>query len=389
MDLNEIRRQYRQKKEQENIKSEISQPLQKENVISENKLKTDKNGNPMKTGEPSIVSITESSYLYEKGNNWVEFSCERIDNQSNETTGQLSICCWISEKQRINDEWQNDNYVFINSVDLGGLDNGYGFPDIRHTFKIENNILEIIDKLNENKEEWHFVFTINELYEDGNRYIIHTINGPDENEELSLPISDDSISLYKNNDDQYLAYFNNEEFTGTLFSSDERFEIEFEKAEPIYVWVFHENDEIATEYPINDDEDPTFYDENGNEISEDNFLKKYGNEFEEIIERGFEEIENKVIYEQDSNIKEDYSHEKYMYVFSKIKAIIIDKLGVEPYEVVDKASFINDLGADSLDAVELIMEFEKEFGISIPDDQAENIYTVRDAVAYIANNCNI
>ena len=78
-----------------------------------------------------------------------------------------------------------------------------------------------------------------------------------------------------------------------------------------------------------------------------------------------------------------------MYVFSKIKAIIIDKLGVEPYEVVDKASFINDLGADSLDAVELIMEFEKEFGISIPDDQAENIYTVRDAVAYIANNCNI
>ncbi len=68
---------------------------------------------------------------------------------------------------------------------------------------------------------------------------------------------------------------------------------------------------------------------------------------------------------------------------SKVKAIIVDKLGVEESEVTLEASFTNDLGADSLDTVELIMEFEKEFGISIPDDQAEKIATVGDAVSYI------
>ncbi|MDH6355683.1 acyl carrier protein [Dysgonomonas sp. PH5-45] len=73
-------------------------------------------------------------------------------------------------------------------------------------------------------------------------------------------------------------------------------------------------------------------------------------------------------------------------VASKVKAIIVDKLGVEETEVTNAASFTNDLGADSLDTVELIMEFEKEFGISIPDDQAEKIATVGDAVSYIEAN---
>jgi acyl carrier protein len=71
---------------------------------------------------------------------------------------------------------------------------------------------------------------------------------------------------------------------------------------------------------------------------------------------------------------------------SKVKAIIVDKLGVDEAEVNPAASFTNDLGADSLDTVELIMEFEKEFNISIPDDQAEKIATVGDAIAYIENN---
>ena len=71
---------------------------------------------------------------------------------------------------------------------------------------------------------------------------------------------------------------------------------------------------------------------------------------------------------------------------ARVKAIIVDKLGVDESEVTPNASFTNDLGADSLDTVELIMELEKEFGISIPDDQAENISTVQDAVDYIANN---
>lgn len=73
-------------------------------------------------------------------------------------------------------------------------------------------------------------------------------------------------------------------------------------------------------------------------------------------------------------------------VASRVKAIIVDKLGVEETEVTNAAIFTNDLGADSLDTVELIMEFEKEFGISIPDDQAEKISTVGDAIAYIEAN---
>lgn len=71
---------------------------------------------------------------------------------------------------------------------------------------------------------------------------------------------------------------------------------------------------------------------------------------------------------------------------AKVKAIIVDKLGVEESEVTPTASFTNDLGADSLDTVELIMEFEKAFSITIPDEAAEKIGTVGDAITYIENN---
>ena len=70
-------------------------------------------------------------------------------------------------------------------------------------------------------------------------------------------------------------------------------------------------------------------------------------------------------------------------VAEKVKAIIVDKLGVDESEVTNEANFINDLGADSLDTVELIMEFEKEFDVQIPDDKAEAIATVGDAVSFI------
>jgi acyl carrier protein len=70
-------------------------------------------------------------------------------------------------------------------------------------------------------------------------------------------------------------------------------------------------------------------------------------------------------------------------VAAKVKAIIVDKLGVDESEVVPSASFTNDLGADSLDTVELIMEFEKEFDLAIPDDEAEKISTVGEAIAHI------
>jgi acyl carrier protein len=73
-------------------------------------------------------------------------------------------------------------------------------------------------------------------------------------------------------------------------------------------------------------------------------------------------------------------------VRSKVVSIIVDKLGVEESEVVNEASFTNDLGADSLDTVELIMEFEKEFNLSIPDDEAEKIETVGDAIKYIEDH---
>ena len=73
-------------------------------------------------------------------------------------------------------------------------------------------------------------------------------------------------------------------------------------------------------------------------------------------------------------------------IASKVKSIIIDKLGVEESEVTPEASFTNDLGADSLDTVELIMDFEKVFNLSIPDDQAENIAPVGDAISYLEAN---
>ena len=70
----------------------------------------------------------------------------------------------------------------------------------------------------------------------------------------------------------------------------------------------------------------------------------------------------------------------------KVVSIIVDKLGVEEGEVTLEANFTNDLGADSLDTVELIMEFEKEFNIAIPDEEAEKIQTVGNAVSYIESN---
>ena len=73
-------------------------------------------------------------------------------------------------------------------------------------------------------------------------------------------------------------------------------------------------------------------------------------------------------------------------IASRVKAIIVDKLTVDENEVTPAAEFSKDLGADSLDTVELIMEFEKEFGITIPDDQAEGIKTVADAISYIEAN---
>lgn len=220
---------------------------------------------PVKKGEySSSVSVSNPIYNYEHGNN-VEFSCDRIDNQSNETTGTLSVICWISEKRRDNNEWANDNVFFIGKYELGVLEKGYGFPNVNCNFAIDEETSEFIGKLLDDGTECHFVFTINELHEDGNNYIIHTINGPNESEGDSSP-------------------------------------------------------------------------------------------------------------------------DNYQSIESRVIAIVCDKLNVNPNRVTSSASFTRDLGADSLDAVELIMEFEKAFCINIPDDQAEQIRTVGDAIAYIEAN---
>ena len=72
-------------------------------------------------------------------------------------------------------------------------------------------------------------------------------------------------------------------------------------------------------------------------------------------------------------------------VVERVKKIVVEHLGVDEAKVTESASFIDDLGADSLDTVELVMAFEEEFGIEIPDDAAEKIATIKDAVDYIAN----
>jgi acyl carrier protein len=72
-------------------------------------------------------------------------------------------------------------------------------------------------------------------------------------------------------------------------------------------------------------------------------------------------------------------------VAERVKKIIVEHLGVEEAKVVESANFIDDLGADSLDTVELVMAFEEEFGIEIPDEAAEKILTVKDAIEYIKN----
>ncbi|MEI7813489.1 MAG: acyl carrier protein [Coriobacteriia bacterium] len=73
-------------------------------------------------------------------------------------------------------------------------------------------------------------------------------------------------------------------------------------------------------------------------------------------------------------------------ILEKVKAVVVEQLNVEEDDVVEDAAFVDDLGADSLDIVELVMALEEEFGISIPDEDAESIKTVGDAVAYIDSN---
>src|ERR1700712_3828464 len=97
-------------------------------------------------------------------------------------------------------------------------------------------------------------------------------------------------------------------------------------------------------------------------------------------------IFNRIYFSFAQNLFNHLNYKTMSDIASRVKAIIVEKLGVDESEVTPEASFTNDLGADSLDTVELIMEFEKEFNVAIPDDQAETIGTVGQAVAYLEKN---
>lgn len=383
-----MRRKFREKKEQEKTTHSYVSDLNGSTVV--NLRETHSDIKPVKSGGFSTLSLSDLSYNYERETNKVSFSCSTIYNTSDDSTGLLSLSCWISEKTLENGNWQNDNYSLVDSIELCSLKKGNSISNINQTFEIPDNLLTIIDSMNEEEDEWHFVFTINELHEDGNNYIIHTINGPDENEGIELSIQDDSITILIDNDNKIRAFIDGQEFSGILVSSDERFEIKFKKSLAVFLLGYHKNGEMGICGSLYEsDSSLTYCDENGSEIEDQVFKNRYGSDFEKVFDAGFEEIRLKVQSIKNENVN-NQSNKTSFYVdssvFSKVKSIIIEKLGVEPYEVVESASFMNDLGADSLDAVELIMEFEKEYSISIPDKQAERIRTVGDAVRYIESH---
>lgn len=261
----------------------------------------------VKSGNLSTISLGDVSYSYERRDNRVSFLCSTIDNTSDDSTGLLSLCCWISEKTIENGSWQNEYYELVDSIELGSLKKNYSFSDIEQTFVIPDDLLTIIDSMNEEKDEWHFVFTINELDEDGNNHIIFAVNGPDENEGIKLSIYDESLSIFKDNDDEIRAFVDGEEFSGTLVSSDERFEMEFEESIPVFLRGYHKNGQCGVGGSLEDAESPlVYYDENGNEIEENMFKSRYGSDFEKIMNAGFDEISQIAISENSKPSQAQY-----------------------------------------------------------------------------------
>ncbi len=382
MNINEMRKKFREKKNQVDDTSSEKMSVDQEIGVSNN----DK---PAKSGDSSSVSVDEPTYHYERGSNTVLFECSRICNLSDEPTGHLSLNCWISTETRNDDGWQNDNYAFADDFDLGHLLKGTLFTNICHTFTIPDNLVKIVNDMNNVDAEWHFVFTVNELHEDGNNYIVHTVNGPNENAELSFPFSEESISIHKLANGAYKAFLNEEPFTGTLYSSNKLFEIEFKDSDSTYIFCYHKNGELAVGYTFDDRLATCYFIEEGEGVSKEEFEQKYGKRFDRIFSSGLAEVDANLSYddeEEDSNTSDKTSsHTDSTYrsdVYNTVVSILEDKLGVDSSEI-SYSSTLSDLGADSLDAVELVMECEKEFGINIPDDEAERIRTVGDAVRYI------
>lgn len=306
MDLNEMRRVFRERKRQEES-TNFDELDSDASLVAKNVEDIHPDLKSVKSGNLSTISLGDVSYSYERRDNRVSFLCSTIDNTSDDSTGLLSLCCWISEKTIENGSWQNEYYELVDSIELGSLKKDYSFSDIEQTFVIPDDLLTIIDSMNEEKDEWHFVFTINELDEDGNNHIIFAVNGPDENEGIKLSIYDESLSIFKDNDDEIRAFVDGEEFSGTLVSSDERFEMEFEESIPVFLRGYHKNGQCGVGGSLEDAESPlVYYDENGNEIEENMFKSRYGSDFEKIMNAGFDEISQIAISENSKPSQAQY-----------------------------------------------------------------------------------
>lgn len=302
----------------------------------------------VRIGESSNVSIQEPSFDHEYKSYNVQFSCGRIQNDSSWATGELKVICWISEKRY---SWEKnfngENFFAIGEHVLGHLEAGYGFPDVKCSFNIPS-------EFDFQGDRWRFVFTVNELSEGDQWYVVDFRNGP-----LNL------------SQDDYNAIFAAIEEELGLDPDDYGIDSKIEDICNDEEWIVGLCDRLQDEFSFE------FDDESNIETIADliDYVAEHLNEDKEV--------------EQTETVSDtSYSEAPYHNpnIENLVKSIIVDKLGVDEWEVTLEASFTNDLGADSLDSVELIMEFEKEFGIPIPDEEAEKIATVGDAVAYIEAN---
>ena len=381
MDIDEMRRRFREQKAQAQTVETIQETVVStvEVVNSTETPSQEENNLPAKSGDLSSVEMNDVTYEYEKGSNKVNFICSSIENKSEEPTGHLILACYISEKKRKYDGWLNDNHANFDYASIGSMPIGDALTNINHTFEIPEEFTNFIQT---SESEWYFVFTIEEYHDDGEFYIIEYNNGTNEGETIHDCITDESITILttREEDSSTIVCKDGVTFDGCLWSSDYRRMAYVISGTELAIYYYFDNDKIAFE--INHD-GQTFYNKEGREISQDAFTKIFGNEFVDIASKFEDEKKSKFVYIDDDEEEDDEEDLDYDDVYEKVKEIIVDKLNVKPYKVNEDATFVNDLGADSLDVIELTMEFEKEFGVMIPDEDIENITTVEEAVDYI------
>ncbi len=350
----------------------------------------------MKSGDSSEISANGAEFNYDSDTGNVEFTLETLRNESDGCTGTLKIICWVSQYRYNSDNggFQNDNYDYLSESIVGWLRPGEEFENIHCEFNID----EELKKTLEDMDEWHFIFTINESNADGKNYIVRHFNTDNQMIGALLKFDDDSIIITADSEDSspldVTVYRDGLEYSGRLESRDGDFLIGFENGRVTYMISYHENGVIAEfiSVEINNNGEfemyETFYNNSKVELSEAKFNLFYGKRNDRIIKEGIAELQSHIRVispsNEDDEPETEYHNDKRS-IQDRVFSIIIDKLTLEPYEVSMNSNLMSDLGADSLDTVELIMEMEKEFGIIIPDEDAEMIRTVGDIVRYIEN----